>query len=145
MKLQLWCWPGMQASEDLTGMGKSSSKRAHSHGCWHEALAALPADGRRLSLLPHRPLQRAAWASSPCGSWLLPEQVTEREQDVSHCVFDDLALEVTSHRFHDIRMLTKSALLSVKENGYTRAKMLWGRGHWGSSLRQLPHTVKVRS
>ena len=103
----------MQASEDLTGMGKSSSKRAHSHGCWHEALAALLADGRRLSLLPRWPLRRAAWASSPHGSWLLPEQVTEREQEDSHRVFDDLALEVTSYRFRDILMLTKSALVSV--------------------------------
>ena len=51
MRLQLCCWPGLQASEDLTVAGKSSSKMAHSHGHWHEALVPLLAVGRRPQFL----------------------------------------------------------------------------------------------
>lgn len=37
MRLQPNCWPKLQSSEGLTGVGGSMSKMVHSNACWWEA------------------------------------------------------------------------------------------------------------
>lgn len=68
---------GLHSSEDLTGAVRSSSKMAHSHGCWEE-----------VSFPSHEDLSRISWMLS-----LSPEQASKREHGESH-VFHDVALEV---------------------------------------------------
>lgn len=138
--LQLRCWMGLWASELLPGTGISSSKMAHSHGCWHEALLAI---GRSSQFL-------ATWTSLwdllsvPISPGFCQSKWSKREKDVNYNAFYDLALEAIRHHFCGILLFTKVS--PVQCGGEWLLKSMNSRRQEAYNLQdRLPHLVKVRT
>lgn len=69
-----------------------------------------------LSPSPHGPLHRAAWISSPCGSWFPLARPSKIEKGGRHNTFYDLISEVPLCHFYSVQLGTGSAVFSVRGN-----------------------------
>ena len=78
---------GLQSSERLTGAGESTSKMAHSHGCWKEASVPCHVS------LPVEPISFPTWqlASSRAGD------LRERARKKLQCFYDTVSKVTYCH------------------------------------------------
>lgn len=102
------CFLGLQ-SESLTRVGRSSSKRVHSHGCWQEISDHHWLLVKSLSSSSYGSNHWVIWVSSWHGTWLPPEWGNQgRHQGRSCNAFYDSAWEVTHRHFcHHVFVRTK--------------------------------------